>query len=239
MIDAIKNDDKKSQLLYIDRLTYFDSISNVNKNKTNNLSTIGFDVPLLKREKMELAAQLIKRKNIIRIFSALGVLLILFTIYIGLRYRRINIKLKKLIEEETKPIRKISLTKELPNISIDILNLIKEGLNKFEQDKMYLNHEVTQEDLAKNIGTNSTYLSIVINHYKGINFSSYLKDLRITDALNTLKDNPKMAKKYTIGGLAGVFGFKSGDSFSRALFNKTGINASSYIKRLSRTTDNL
>jgi len=58
-----------------------------------------------------------------------------------------------------------------------------------------LSHEITQEDLAKKIGTNSTYLSIVINHYKGINFSSYLKDLRITDALNSLRNKPEMAKK--------------------------------------------
>lgn len=239
LIDAIKKNDTKNQLSYINKLTYFDSLLNINKHKTNNLATIGFDVPLLKREKTALAIQLNKRTNVIKTISVIGILLIIFIFFFALKYSKINKKLKKTIREEAKPITKIVSSKEPPNISLDMLKLVQYGLNKFEQEKGYLNHEVTQEKLAKKIGTNSTYLSIVINHYKGINFSSYLKDLRITDALNTLRDSPEMAKKYTIGGLASVFGFKSGDSFSRALHNKTGVNASSYIKKLSKTTDNL
>tara|TARA_Y100001933_G_scaffold172174_2_gene170344 strand:+ start:41666 stop:43399 length:1734 start_codon:yes stop_codon:yes gene_type:complete len=112
------------------------------------------------------------------------------------------------------------------------IEVILMRLKKFEEDLGFLDSEVSLNSLAKDIGTNHKYLSMIVNESKGQDFRNYLKDLRITTAINTIKSNRDLTK-LSIAELAEKFGFRSPDSFARAFKWKTKITPSKFIKKLA------
>lgn len=106
-------------------------------------------------------------------------------------------------------------------------------LNVFEDKRAYLNSKITINSLAKDLNTNSKYLSEVINNCKGQNFTNYLNQLRINLVLTELDDNKKLWK-LTISAIAEEFGFNNARSFSDAFFKVTGLKPSYYISQLEK-----
>lgn len=235
LLDASKIKNYNKQLYYIERLLYFDSLNSLNQNKVTNLRTIGYDLPMLKREKKMLENKLSDKDLKSKLYLAVAIAIACISFFLLARYYILSRKLNHLIKSKLETIKPINSTSEIEDISSEIINQIIRGLESFEKNKEYLDINLTQEILARKLNSNSTYISKVVNNYKGVNFSTYLKDLRITNAINTINSEPSISQKYTIAGLAELFGFKSPDSFSRALFKKTGVNASSYIKKVINT----
>lgn len=64
-----------------------------------------------------------------------------------------------------------------------------------------------------------------------MSFPNYLKDLRITAAIKRLPEDPILLK-FNYQGLADTFGFKTGESFSKAFYHKTGVYPSKFINEL-------
>ena len=93
------------------------------------------------------------------------------------------------------------------------------------------------QDLAHELETNTSYLSTTINQYKGMSFPNYLKKLRITKAVERLSQDSSLMK-YNYQGLAETFGFKSGDSFSKAFYSYTGVYPSGFIKEVKNRQRN-
>ena len=106
-------------------------------------------------------------------------------------------------------------------------------LNVFEDNREYLNSKITINSLAKDLNTNSKYLSEVINNCKGQNFTNYLNQLRIKLILTQFDDNKKL-RKLTISAIAEEFGFNNARSFSDAFFKVTGLKPSYYISQLEK-----
>ncbi|WP_416337329.1 helix-turn-helix domain-containing protein [Galbibacter sp. EGI 63066] len=73
--------------------------------------------------------------------------------------------------------------------------------------------------LAKELNTNSTYLSKVINNSKQINFSNYINNLRIEYAIEKLTGSEQF-RAYTIQAIAEESGFGTAQSFSSSFFIK-------------------
>ena len=117
------------------------------------------------------------------------------------------------------------------NISNDIIESVISGLEDFEDGKKYVNSNYTLSSLAKELNTNSSYLSKIVNVSKGKNFSSYINELRIDYAINRLKEDKKF-RKYSIKSISEEIGFKNSESFSKAFHRKTGIYPSYFIKKL-------
>ena len=234
LIQASKANDKEQQLAYIDKLIYYDSLQTTFKRGVNQLATVGFNVPLLQREKKQLINELDGRDRIILYLYAAAGFILCFTLVVFYKNYKIKKRLNLLMNTEVEPINSNRNTKVELQISSDVLTKIKDGLVQFERERGFLDPGVTQESLAKSLGTNSSYLSMVTNSEKGINFSRYLKDLRVTYAINFLKENPEVATKYTMKGMSELFGFKSADSFSRALSSKLGVSTSDYLKRIKQ-----
>jgi len=120
------------------------------------------------------------------------------------------------------------------DLSKDKIQSILNKLSEFERKKEFLSPNIKQIDFAKRLDTNTTYLSKVINQYKGKNFSQYLNDLRIDYTLDKLRDDKKF-RKYTIKAISEEVGFSNTESFAKAFYNKTGLQPSYYIKKM---TDN-
>ena len=122
-------------------------------------------------------------------------------------------------------------------ISVTIIEDILEQLDLFENEKKFLSKDVSLNDMAKKIGTNSTYLSKVINLKKDKNFSQYINDLRIDYTIYLIDANAKF-RNYTIKAIASECGFKSAESFSKGFYKKYGIYPSYYLKQLESKNKN-
>jgi YesN/AraC family two-component response regulator len=90
----------------------------------------------------------------------------------------------------------------------------------FEENKLYLNPNLTIQDVALAVGTNRTYISMLINQHFHQNFCSYVNDWRVEALKQCLLSHPD----YTTHLLAETGGFGSVDSMKRAVLHKTGKN---------------
>ncbi|PKF73649.1 helix-turn-helix domain-containing protein [Chryseobacterium sp. PMSZPI] len=120
---------------------------------------------------------------------------------------------------------------------LDINPLIVENilsyLNTFEQKKKYLVKDISLLHMARECGTNTAYLSKVINHYKKNNFASYLNDLRLNHAVELWKNTPKLRYK-SIQGMADMVGFNTAQSFSKKFNEKYKISPTHFLKDLNQ-----
>jgi len=91
-------------------------------------------------------------------------------------------------------------------------------------------------NLAKNLKTNTAYLSDVINSHKGKNFAAYLNDLRIDYALKQLVQDKKICS-YKLSAIAEELGYNTEQSFSIAFKKKTGTTLTIYIKEIENTKE--
>lgn len=121
--------------------------------------------------------------------------------------------------------------KEAIGLPKEIVDTILIKLQKFEDTHRFTKKNYTQTKLAKELDTNSTYLSKIINMTKGMNFANYMNELRIDYAITRLKED-KVFRSYTIKAIAMDVGFNNAQSFSIAFHKKTGINPSYFLKQL-------
>ncbi|ANH60873.1 helix-turn-helix domain-containing protein [Dokdonia donghaensis] len=182
----------------------------------------------------------------------LGLAAISFAIYqyrrrLKLKQRFINLRdtySERITTEEkpeeatavTRPVVQNHIEGALSHIKPAQLEKIQEGLDSFEKKALFTSHNVTLKSLAKQIGTNASYLSKYINVEKSENFSTYLNDLRINYVLKELYNNPKL-KFYTVAAIAEEVGFSNVKSFSTHFKRVTGLSVSYFIKNLSSEPD--
>ena len=235
--EAIKKGNKDQQLYYIDQLITVDSILNINYTTVNNKVRSDYDIPKLKKEKQELKSELNSKQQQLLVLAILMVLVIVGLIIFGyMRQQTLKKRFHRLLQTDTiesSEVKPIIEKVEPIGISKHIVKDILNQLDHFENTKKYISKDITLNSLAKTFGTNSSYLSSVINQVKQTNFSSYLKDLRITHAINSIKQD-RQYLKYSINGLADEFGFITAESFSRAFRDKAGIKPSYFLDELRK-----
>ncbi len=244
------NDDEK----YLKTIESLLSIDSIVKNKHENLSkTIvnKYEIPILISEKERIIDQLnqanFSNKQYIIILILLTSLFLFFTFHF---YRKSIINKKRfiaLMDENQKQNSEINnKTSELVEASTTKSTglseeLVKEVLNKlsvFENSNKFVKKSYTLNTLAKELKTNSTYLSKIINSSKKVNFSNYLNGLRINYAIDKLKTE-KSFRRYTVQAIAEEAGFNKAQSFSTAFQKQTGISITYFIKQLNehKTTE--
>ena len=148
-----------------------------------------------------------------------------------------KIRFQKIMQDEIKPTPGLYESSHTHKLNIDD-SVVKSTLLKLEQWELqhgYLDNTIDQNKLANIVETNSTYLSKIVNVYKNQNFSNYLKDLRISYAINFIKENPDLVKTHSLIQLAEQFGFNSIDVFVRAFKAKAGMTPASFFKHLKKS----
>jgi len=114
---------------------------------------------------------------------------------------------------------------KLPDCHTAILQKL---LYELEVEKVYLDTNLTIELLAKKLGTNRSYLSVIImNHYHK-NFRQLINEYRIKQALELIAGDT--VKNLTIEGLGHEVGFKHSSSFRMAFHKHTGRPPSFFVK---------
>jgi len=102
---------------------------------------------------------------------------------------------------------------------------------KIRKDKLYLKSDFTLDELAKLLETNRRYVSQVINERFEKNFSSFINEFRIKEAMR-LMSNPEY-NKYTIDSISKLVGFNSISAFNGAFKKVTGLTPSTFVKSLN------
>lgn len=95
-----------------------------------------------------------------------------------------------------------------------------------EEEKPYLNSDLTLSSLAGQLNTNSRYLSYLINKEFDCNFSTFINNYRIKEAKNFLIDPQNQI--YTIQTISEMTGFKSKSAFNSAFKRETNLTPSKY-----------
>ncbi|WP_172283899.1 helix-turn-helix domain-containing protein [Chryseobacterium sp. LAM-KRS1] len=181
------------------------------------------------------------------IIGSLIVLAIILTILLVIRYRREkDIQQKYILLEEKFSLHQNSVPeKSLLNIDAEEKktgldeNKVEELLTKlkiFEAKKEYTQKGLTIHKLAGQLGTNSNYLSQVINDCKGVNFNKYLSELRINYITALLFEN-KEYLKYRIETLAKECGIASRQNFSDLFYEINGIRPTDFIRKRKQELD--
>jgi AraC-like DNA-binding protein len=145
------------------------------------------------------------------------------------RFSELLIRMQKLEAEKEKP-KTISQKTDLAINDEGVVQILKD-LSTFEAKQQFLHVDCTLAYTAKKLKTNTAYLSHVINAYKGKKFTAYLNELRINNALVTLKNDRKI-RLYSMKAIANEFGYKRRETFSKVFKSATGMDPTSYIKEL-------
>ncbi len=116
------------------------------------------------------------------------------------------------------------------NLSQDKKAQIKDEIISILQSGSYRNPMLGLEHLAETIGTNSTYLSQVINEEFHQNFYQLVNRYRVEEAVRLLVSSENNI--YTVEAIAQQCGFRSKSSFNSAFKKLTQSTPSSYRKSI-------
>lgn len=237
--------DLLKQLEYTEKLIKVDEYFQSKYKGLSKSITLKFDTPQLISDKMVLIENLenqnanLNKIRFVLLSFAITILILLLRLYI--RHRNFKNKYLKLIQQiqshneistlepTPKPIHK---NKDL-DFPLETIQQILERLDDFEKNAGFLDKDMTQNTLAKLCGTNANYLSKVIHKYKNNSYSNYIKNIRITYAIQIIYEDPSI-RNYKIEHLAEYFGFNNSETFSKAFLHKTGIYPSYFIKQIQR-----
>ncbi|QVY64618.1 AraC family transcriptional regulator [Polaribacter sp. Q13] len=242
--DAKKNKNLKSQIRYINSFIKFDSILDINYKYIKSTLVKNYETPELIFEKERIITQLSKEnkgsKSMIIVINSILCTLILLTTYIFRRNLIYKKRFKEIINrvslenENTinNQLIKASSSSSSTGLPEELIKEILLALDKFEKSSKYLTKKYTLNTLAKELKTNSSYLSKVINVTKKMNFSNYLNNLKIDYAIKRLTKEKKF-RSYTIKAIALESGFNNAQSFSVAFHTRTNLYPSYFIKELN------
>ena len=236
------NNNREEYLQAIESLLAVNSIIRVKQKYLNKKIITKYEIPLLLSEKERLISELDKSNSFkkISIFILVTITsLFLFVAFYFFSKNKVNKKKfndlmlgfdskKKLFNNKHTDLIEITTT-ELSE------EIVKEVLNKlliFEKSNKFIKNDYTLNSLAKELKTNSTYLSKIINSSKQVNFSNYLNKLRIEYAIQKLTTD-KTFRNYTVQAIAEDVGFNKAQSFSTAFQKETGISITYFIKQIN------
>ena len=114
-------------------------------------------------------------------------------------------------------------------ISNEMESILLQKLTKFELSNKFTNPNMSLASLAGILGTNTQYLSELINKHKEKNFNVYINELRINYIIKKIIEDKKFTN-YKISYLAEESGFSSHSIFSKVFKQLTNISPSEFIK---------
>lgn len=231
-----KNKNIEKQLLYTNQLLKLDSILDSNYKYLNNKIIKKYDFPELLEDKKQLISILEKSNNrlsfgnIVLIFFAF--LFFSLLLYFNRQRKLYKKRFNSILEENRKESSENEVVKKQLDIDSKIIGDILKNLEIFEKEEGFLTQQLSVQQLAVKVETNSKYLSKIINIYKQGSFTTYINNLRVDYVIEKLKSDATF-RKYTIEAIADEGGFNSVDSFSRAFKKATGLKPSYFIKNIN------
>jgi len=109
--------------------------------------------------------------------------------------------------------------------------MLKKLLDLFDNQKLYMNSQLTIMDVVQAMGSNRTNISTIINKHCKQNFCTFVNNYRIEELERVVRQHPK----YSYDVLAESCGFGSVNSLRRSVAAKTGLSVSEWKKQVLST----
>ena len=117
------------------------------------------------------------------------------------------------------------------SLSDDDARAINERLLSYMQEqKPYLENQLSLRSLAKELEVNANYLSQVINEKHGKNFFEFINSYRVNELKQMMNDPTN--RQFTLLSMAFDCGFNSKTTFNTAFKRITGLTPSQYLKKV-------
>ena len=111
--------------------------------------------------------------------------------------------------------------------------LMAEMSRLIEEKELFLRNDLRADDIAKELATNRTYLSFLVNNLTGSGFSDLINGYRIRYAQQLMREHPGMAH----GDVAIASGFSSRTAFLRTFKAKTGLSPTEWKANREKSPD--
>ena len=198
-----------------------DKLKILNESKTEaNKNHYLYDFDQIKKVNDSIINKEIKTKiNLIITFLLITILIITIGLYL----------LKK---EKKRSSENLTTPKKDYSINLELEEMVLRELENFEISEIYLDSTFNINKLAKQLNTNTSYLSSIVNERKGKTYKQYITELRMNYLLNLINKESKY-RKYTVEALGNKIGYTNASSFSRSFKNFTGLSPSEYLNSLN------
>jgi AraC-like DNA-binding protein len=112
-------------------------------------------------------------------------------------------------------------------VSPRLMDVLKEKiLNIVVMQKKYKDKDYSAKRLAEDLGTNTRYVSAVVNVRFHMNYSSFVNKYRIEEAMSLLVD--KRYQKLRMEEVSDMVGFANRQSFYAAFYKMMGMTPRAY-----------
>jgi AraC-like DNA-binding protein len=196
--------------------------SEINDGKYNHVKMLNYSVIILSGASFIAVAigrsLLMPKDIIIYIVWTICSIMICYMGYMGSKQKPVN-PTYETIEDQP-----VVMEKKLNGVQ---KKLLKNMLVLFDQKKIYLRSQLNIMDLVQLVGTNRTYISVLINDQFNQNFCSFVNSYRLQELERIICEKPH----YKNGMLAERCGFGSINSLKRAVMSKTGMSLSEWKKQ--------
>ena len=98
--------------------------------------------------------------------------------------------------------------------------------------QLYLQHDLTIQQLAKAIGTNRLYLSQYFSQ-QGITYNTYINNLRVNHFMALYREAVAAQRPFTAQQLAGESGYRSYSTFGIAFKQRMGMTVTAWMRETS------
>ncbi len=215
----------------------YDSVYNIQKQHSmNELKTI-YNIEKHKQN-AEFQESLFKEesKKNTYLWATLFFILFSFGIFIYFYYRK-NQLYKAIVRQNQEAIKReeqlLNRPQEKPSTLSDEKSeqLFNTICLLMDEQKIYKDCELTRDKLAERLNTNRTYLSQVINDKAGMNYTQFINNYRIQEAVRILS-NPQ-TQEYPLKALYKDLGFNSVSTFYKLFQEQIGMTPSAYKKTIT------
>jgi AraC-like DNA-binding protein len=241
-------DYKSAYKYYKDFSERRDSLLNESTTAKINELQIKYETAKKDKEIQEKNASL-KQKNLMLTLTISGsILFVLIAFIIFILYRNKNEAYKELVRKnleiikcEKKPLthrKQLIVTSKYKYESSSLSQEKKEELNAklteiINEEKVFLQSDISLGKLAQKLDVNSKYLSQVVHEFHNSSFSDFINQLRIKEAARLLSD--EAYRHISMEGISEMVGFNTKSSFNTYFKKFIGVTPSFF----SSTSQNI
>ena len=116
-------------------------------------------------------------------------------------------------------------------VNIDLAQIERLLTEHCVNTQLYLQHDLSLQQLAQAVGTNRSYLSQYFSR-QGITYNTYINNLRINHFIERYQELSAARQPIIAQQLAQESGFRSYRTFSRAFMQRTGQSVTAWMRQL-------
>lgn len=171
-------------------------------------------------------------------FYYLNLIIAFLTYYLAiagfLRSETITVNFSPAAETVSVPAEELGIAARTNSLANEEFDKLKNKLQKaMREERLFLDSQITLQDLSKRIGVNTTVLSRVINSGFGKNFNDFINEFRVNAVIEKL--NLEDSSNQTLLGAAFDCGFNSKATFNRAFKKIKGVSPTEFFEQTEKS----